>query len=105
MATVERADAILWATGFRSAIDHLGPLGLRGPEGGIPLVRVPGNVQAATTAARDPRVHLGGYGPSASTIGASRAARRAALEVAEQVGAGSARSRTTAIGNRAELAS
>lgn len=86
--TTERADAILWATGFRSAVDHLGPLGLRGPEGGIPLVRVPGNVQAATTAARDPRVHLVGYGPSASTIGASRAARRAAQEVARQVGAG-----------------
>ncbi len=85
--TLERADAILWATGFRSAVDHLGPLGLRGPQGGIPLVRVPGNVQAATTAARDPRVHLVGYGPSASTIGASRAARRAAQEVAEQVGA------------------
>ena len=83
--TFERADAILWATGFRSAVDHLGPLGLRGPQGGIPLVRVAGNVQAATTAARDRRVQLVGYGPSASTIGASRAARRAALEVAEQV--------------------
>ncbi|MFW5470668.1 NAD(P)-binding domain-containing protein [Knoellia sp. CPCC 206435] len=89
--TLERADAILWATGFRSAVDHLGPLGLRGPEGGIPLVRVPGNVQAATTAARDPRVHLVGYGPSASTIGASRAARRAAMEVAEQVAAAASR--------------
>lgn len=84
---VEPADVVLWATGFRSAVDHLEPLGLRGPKGGIPLVRVPGNVQAATTAVRDPRVHLVGYGPSASTIGASRAARRAAMEVAEQVGA------------------
>ncbi|MFW5466268.1 NAD(P)-binding domain-containing protein [Knoellia sp. CPCC 206391] len=83
--TVETADVILWATGFRSAVDHLEPLSLRGPRGGIPLERVPGNVQAATTAVRDPRVHLIGYGPSASTIGASRAARRAALEVAQQV--------------------
>lgn len=83
--TTETADTILWATGFRSATDHLEPLGLRGPEGGIPLDRVPGNVQAATTATRDRRVHLIGYGPSASTIGASRAARRAALEVAHQV--------------------
>ncbi|NHN54776.1 NAD(P)/FAD-dependent oxidoreductase [Calidifontibacter sp. DB0510] len=81
----EAADVILWATGFRSAVDHLGPLGLRGPEGGIPLLRVPGNVQGATTAARDPRVHLVGYGPSASTIGASRAARRAAMEVARDL--------------------
>ena len=85
--TVEAADVILWATGFRSAVDHLEPLGLRGPRGGIPLERVPGNVQAATTAARDRRVHLVGYGPSASTIGASRSARRAAAEVARQVGA------------------
>ncbi|MDT0212441.1 FAD-dependent oxidoreductase [Rothia sp. ARF10] len=85
--TVEPADVVLWATGFRSAVDHLEPLGLRGPEGGIPLERVPGNVQAATTAVRDPRVHLVGYGPSASTIGASRAARQAALEVSRQVGA------------------
>ncbi|CAN7238506.1 FAD-dependent oxidoreductase [Knoellia sp. LjRoot47] len=81
----EPADVILWATGFRSAVDHLEPLGLRGPQGGIPLERVPGNVQGATTAVRDPRVHLVGYGPSASTIGASRAARRAALEVSRQV--------------------
>ncbi|GAA4116827.1 NAD(P)-binding domain-containing protein [Knoellia locipacati] len=83
--TTEPADVVLWATGFRSAVDHLEPLGLRGPQGGIPLERVPGNVQAATTAVADPRVHLVGYGPSASTIGASRAARRAALEVARQV--------------------
>lgn len=83
--TVEQADVILWATGFRSAVDHLEPLGLRGPHGGIPLDRVPRNVQAANTASRDPRVHLVGYGPSASTIGASRAARRAAMEVAQQV--------------------
>lgn len=83
--TFERADVILWATGFRSAVDHLEPLGLRGPLGGIPLDRVPGNVQAANTASRDRRVHLVGYGPSASTIGASRAARRAALSVARDL--------------------
>lgn len=80
----EPADVILWATGFRSAVDHLEPLGLRGPRGGIALERVPGIVQAATTAVRDRRVHLVGYGPSASTLGASRAARRAALEVARR---------------------
>lgn len=84
--TFEPADVILWATGFRSAVQHLAPLGLEGPQGGIQLERVPGSVQAATTAVRDARVHLVGYGPSASTIGASRAARRAALEVSRQVG-------------------
>lgn len=77
----EPVDVILWATGFRAAIDHLAPLGLRGPRGGIALEPVPGNVQAATTAVRDPRVQLVGYGPSASTVGASRAGRAAAAAV------------------------
>lgn len=86
--TFEPADVILWATGFRAAIDHLAPLGLRSPEGGIALLPVPGNVQGATTAARDPRVHLVGYGPSASTIGASRAGRQAARAVAAQLASG-----------------
>ena len=77
----ERVDAILWATGFRPAVDHLAPLGLRTPEGGIALVPVRGNVQGATTSVVDPRVQLVGYGPSASTIGANRAGRAAAIAV------------------------
>lgn len=75
----EQVDAILWATGFRPAIHHLAPLELRSPEGGIALVPVPGNVQGATSAVRDERIQLVGYGPSASTVGASRAGRQAAL--------------------------
>ncbi|MBD3944306.1 flavin-containing monooxygenase [Nocardioides ganghwensis] len=86
----ERVDAILWATGFRPAVDHLAPLGLRSPEGGIALVPVPGNVQGATTAVRDPRVQLVGYGPSASTLGASRAGRQAALAVSRHLAAAAA---------------
>ncbi|WP_328403317.1 NAD(P)/FAD-dependent oxidoreductase [Streptomyces sp. NBC_00390] len=70
--TVE-ADVILWATGFRAAIDHLAPLRLREPGGGI---RVEG-----TRAVRDARVHLVGYGPSASTIGANRAGRAAVRDI------------------------
>ena len=81
----EPVDAILWATGFRPAVDHLAPLGLRTPEGGIALVPVRGNVQGATTSVVDPRVQLVGYGPSASTIGASRAGRQAALAVARHL--------------------
>jgi hypothetical protein len=77
----ERVDVILWATGFRAALDHLAPLGLRSEQGGVALRRIPGNVQDATTTAADPRVNLVGYGPSASTIGASRVARQAALAV------------------------
>ncbi|WP_139978247.1 NAD(P)-binding domain-containing protein [Nocardioides litoris] len=72
--TVERVDAVLWATGFRPAVGHLGPLHLRSPRGGITL--------DGTTAVADPRVQLVGYGPSASTIGANRAGRVAALGVA-----------------------
>ena len=70
----EPADVILWATGFRPAIDHLAPLHLRSPHGGIQL--------DGTTAVIDPRVQLVGYGPSASTIGANRAGRAAARGVA-----------------------
>ncbi|MFE9810623.1 NAD(P)-binding domain-containing protein [Streptomyces sp. NPDC005548] len=67
------ADVILWATGFRAAIDHLAPLRLREPGGGI---RVEG-----TRVVADPRVHLVGYGPSASTIGANRAGRAAVRDI------------------------
>ncbi len=68
-----RADAILWATGFRAALDHLAPLRLREPGGGIRL--------DGTRVVADPRVHLVGYGPSASTVGATRAGRAAAREI------------------------
>ncbi|WEH43081.1 FAD-dependent oxidoreductase [Streptomyces sp. AM 2-1-1] len=67
------ADVILWATGFRPAVDHLAPLRLREPGGGIRV--------EDTRAVRDGRVHLVGYGPSASTIGANRAGRTAARSV------------------------
>ncbi|MFG3100828.1 NAD(P)-binding domain-containing protein [Streptomyces sp. NPDC048182] len=67
------ADTILWATGFRPAVDHLRPLRLREPGGGIRL--------DGTRAVADPRVHLVGYGPSASTIGANRAGRAAVRDI------------------------
>ncbi len=69
----EEVDAILWATGFRPDVAHLGPLGLRSPLGGIQL--------DGTAAVADPRIQLVGYGPSASTIGANRAGRIAAKNV------------------------
>ena len=70
------ADVILWCTGFRSSLDHLAPLQLREDSGGI---RMTGRL--ATQVAKDPRVHLVGYGPSASTIGANRAGGAAAREL------------------------
>lgn len=68
-----RADVILWATGFRHDLDHLAPLGLRDAAGGI---RMDG-----THVAGDRRIHLLGYGPSASTIGANRAGRAAVRDI------------------------
>jgi len=67
------ADAVLWATGFRASIDHLGPLQLRERGGGIRTEGV--RVDA------DPRVFLVGYGSSASTLGATRAGRTVARDV------------------------
>lgn len=68
-----RARTVLWCTGFRPAIEHLAPLGLRARGGGI--------LMAGTQVVADPRVQLVGYGPSASTIGANRAGREAALNL------------------------
>ncbi|MFH8260072.1 NAD(P)-binding domain-containing protein [Streptomyces roseolus] len=79
------ADVILWATGFRPAIDHLAPLRLRGPGGGIRL--------EGTRAVLDERVHLVGYGPSASTIGANRAGRAAVSEIRRLLARGPERAR------------
>ena len=78
----EPVDAILWATGFRPAVTHLAPLHLRSRHGGIQLATSAGSgPAAATTAVADPRVQLVGYGPSASTIGANRGGRAAAIAV------------------------
>ncbi|WP_414172954.1 hypothetical protein [Clavibacter tessellarius] len=74
----DEVDAVIWATGFRPEIRHLAPLGLREKEGGV---RVESGVSE-----RDPRVHLAGYGPQASTIGANRAGRRIARQVVAALG-------------------
>jgi hypothetical protein len=76
-----RADVILWCTGFRSSLDHLAPLMLREPGGGIVMTG-----RLATQVAKDPRIHLVGYGPSASTIGANRAGAAAAAELLSFLG-------------------
>ena len=76
-----KADVILWCTGFRSSLDHLAPLQLRNEDGGITMTG-----RLATQVAKDPRIHLVGYGPSASTIGANRAGGVAARELASHLG-------------------
>ncbi|MXN18936.1 SidA/IucD/PvdA family monooxygenase [Pseudooceanicola sp. GBMRC 2024] len=75
------AEVILWATGFGNALAHLAPLGLENAQGGI---RMAGRL--ATQVASDPRLHLVGYGPSASTIGAGRAGRAAVAELLAYLG-------------------
>jgi thioredoxin reductase len=81
--TAVHADVILWCTGFRSSLDHLAPLMLREPGGGITMTG-----RLATRVAKDARIHLVGYGPSASTIGANRAGGAAAGELMAFLGLG-----------------
>lgn len=76
--TLTQLDVILWATGFRHELRHLRSLRLHGSLGGI---RMDG-----TAVASDPRIHLLGYGPSASTIGANRAGRAAVNTLLRTVG-------------------
>lgn len=88
--TSMRADVILWCTGFRSSLDHLAPLQLREPNGGIVMTG-----RLATQVAKDARIHLVGYGPSASTIGANRAGGAAAAELMSFLGVPNAVARST----------
>lgn len=77
----QRADVILWCTGFRWSLGHLDPLGLREPSGGIVM-----GGRLATRVEKQPQLHLVGYGPSASTVGANRAGGAAARELATVLG-------------------
>ena len=87
--TVVQADVILWATGFRAEVSHLAPLRLRQPGGGI---RMDG-----THVAGEPRIHLVGYGPSASTIGANRAGQAAARQLRRLLHPAGERARLTRV--------
>ncbi|MGX9963464.1 ArsO family NAD(P)H-dependent flavin-containing monooxygenase [Roseomonas sp. F4] len=73
------ADAIIWCTGFRPALDHLAPLD---------LVEADGRVRVSPTgrALAEPRLWLLGYGDwtgaaSATLAGVTRAARAAVAEI------------------------
>lgn len=79
--TFTPVDTILWATGFRPDLPHLDPLHLRNEQGGIAVT--------GTQVTSDPRIHLIGYGPSQSTVGANRAGREAARAIATRFRAGS----------------
>jgi len=71
--TFQRADVIVWSTGFRPELRHLAPLKLREKEGGISV--------GAGASWKDPRIFFSGYGPQASTIGANRGGRTIARQV------------------------
>lgn len=77
----EQIDAVLWATGFRASLDHLAPLGLREPGGGILMG------EDSVSVSKVPGLFLVGYGASASTIGATRAGRAAAAGAARLLAA------------------
>lgn len=73
------ADTVIWCTGFRPALSHLAPLGLRGRRGHI--------ATAGTRSSEEPRLHLLGYGDwtgpaSATLIGVGRPARDTARDIA-----------------------
>ena len=72
----EPIDVVLWATGFRASLDHLAPLGVREPGGGILMD------DDSVSVVKVPGLFLVGYGASASTIGATRAGRAAAVGAA-----------------------
>jgi cation diffusion facilitator CzcD-associated flavoprotein CzcO len=78
--SITPVDVILWATGFRPDLAHLEPLRLRNELGGIAM--------RGTEVAAEPRVHLIGFGPSQSTVGANRAGRDAALTIVRRLSSG-----------------
>ena len=76
----QAADAIIWCTGFRPALNHLAPLRLT-RDGRHPAT-------LGTQSVDDPRVHLIGYGDwtgpaSATLIGVGRTARAAVTGLSE----------------------
>jgi cation diffusion facilitator CzcD-associated flavoprotein CzcO len=76
--TTLACDAVIWCTGFRPALRHLRPLGLRTRGGRIPVGGASG-----TQALEEPRLHLIGYGdwtgPASATLaGVGPSARAAA---------------------------
>jgi cation diffusion facilitator CzcD-associated flavoprotein CzcO len=79
--STEDVDVILWATGFRPSLDHLVPLRLREPGGGIMMA------EDGVSVVKEPRLFLVGYGASASTVGATRAGRAAAIAATKRLAA------------------
>ncbi|WP_217133500.1 flavin-containing monooxygenase [Leucobacter chinensis] len=75
--TFTSLDAIVWATGFKGDLAHLEGLGLRTSAGGITM--------RGTEVLGEPALHLIGFGPSQSTVGANRAGRDAVRAIERQL--------------------
>jgi putative flavoprotein involved in K+ transport len=72
------ADAVVWCTGFKPALEHLRPLGVVGADGRVAV--------GGTRSVAEPRLWLVGYGEwtgfaSATLIGVGRSARATVAEV------------------------
>lgn len=79
-------DAVIWATGFRPALEHLRPLGVVDAAGRVAV--------RGTRALAEPRLWLLGYGEwtgfaSATLIGVGRSARATVEEIVAALGASS----------------
>ncbi|WP_019854389.1 ArsO family NAD(P)H-dependent flavin-containing monooxygenase [Actinopolyspora mortivallis] len=82
--TEHPAETVLWCTGFRPALRHLRPLGLRRRDGTIPT--------EGTRSVQEPRLYLLGYGDwtghaSATLIGAGRTAKTTVTDITRQLSA------------------
>ncbi|MCT2022297.1 NAD(P)-binding domain-containing protein [Corynebacterium sanguinis] len=71
-------DAIVWATGFRPSLSHLAGLGIVNERGGVAV--------DGTQVSGEPMLHLIGFGPSQSTVGANRAGRVAVVKLQRALG-------------------
>ena len=81
-----REDAIIWATGFVPALDHLEPLGVLNKKGRVDIAE-----NSTTRSALVPRLWLVGYGnwtgyASATLIGVGRSARTTVAEIRAALG-------------------
>ena len=83
----EDVDAVIFATGFRPALEHLAPLGIVDAAGRVEIARG----GSGTRSAREPRLWLIGYGEwtgfaSATLIAVGRTARSAVEEIVDALG-------------------
>ena len=78
--TQVEVDTIIWAIGFRPSLAHLDPLNLYNEKGGI-------NIEGTKVKGKK-NLHLIGYGPSQSTVGANRAGRDAVISIARDLKSG-----------------